>query len=92
MSGSAAGYDGAVTTSTVRPGIAERLSQMIRIPTVSAELDERGSAPFEEFVALIAELYPLTHESCVWNGTPNSACCSTGKGAGALRRTRGPSC
>ncbi|WP_227991989.1 M20/M25/M40 family metallo-hydrolase [Microbacterium sp. CBA3102] len=50
-----------VTTSTVRPGIAERLSQMIRIPTVSAELDERGPAPFEEFVALIAELYPLTH-------------------------------
>ncbi|WP_261811472.1 M20/M25/M40 family metallo-hydrolase [Microbacterium aurugineum] len=51
-----------VTTSTVRPGIAERLSQMIRIPTVSAELDERGPAPFEEFVALIAELYPLTHQ------------------------------
>ena len=51
-----------VTTSTVRPGIAERLSQMIRIPTVSAELDERGPAPFDEFVALIAELYPLTHE------------------------------
>ncbi|MCZ4299940.1 M20/M25/M40 family metallo-hydrolase [Microbacterium oxydans] len=50
-----------VTTPTVRPGIAERLSQMIRIPTVSAELDERGPAPFEEFVALIAELYPLTH-------------------------------
>lgn len=51
-----------VTTSTVRSGIAERLSRMIRIPTVSAELDERGGAPFEEFVALIAELYPLTHE------------------------------
>lgn len=50
-----------VTTPTVRPGIAGRLSQMIRIPTVSAELDERGPAPFEEFVALIAELYPLTH-------------------------------
>ncbi|WP_414019932.1 M20/M25/M40 family metallo-hydrolase [Microbacterium aurugineum] len=50
-----------MTTPTVRPGIAERLSQMIRIPTVSAELDERGPAPFEEFVALIAELYPLTH-------------------------------
>ena len=48
-----------VTTSTVRPGIAERLSQMIRLPTVSAELDERGAQPFEDFVALIAELYPL---------------------------------
>lgn len=43
------------------PGIAERLSRMIQLPTVSAELDERGSAPFEDFVALIAELYPLVH-------------------------------
>lgn len=55
-------YDGNVTIPTVRPGIAERLSQMIRIPTVSAELDERGSEPFEQFVALIAELYPLVHQ------------------------------
>ena len=45
-----------------RPGIAERLSQMIRLPTVSAELEERGSEPFEAFVALIADLYPLVHE------------------------------
>ncbi|WP_435742679.1 M20/M25/M40 family metallo-hydrolase [Microbacterium sp. PMB16] len=51
-----------MTTPTVRPGIADRLSQMIRLPTVSAELEERGAAPFEDFVALIAELYPLTHE------------------------------
>lgn len=51
-----------VTSTTVRPGIAERLSQMIRIPTVSAELEQRGPGPFEEFVALIAELYPLVHE------------------------------
>lgn len=50
-----------VTSVTVRPGIAERLAQMIRIPTVSAELDARGSEPFEEFVALIAELYPRVH-------------------------------
>lgn len=34
---------------------------MIQLPTVSAELDERGNAPFEDFVALIAEQYPLTH-------------------------------
>jgi carboxypeptidase PM20D1 len=46
----------------VRPGIEERLSRMIRLTTVSAELSERGPAPFEEFVALLAELYPLTHE------------------------------
>ena len=51
-----------VTSTTVRDGIAERLSQMIRIPTVSAELEQRGPGPFEEFVALIAELYPLVHE------------------------------
>jgi carboxypeptidase PM20D1 len=46
----------------VREGIAERLAQMIRIPTVSAELDQRGMAPFDEFVGLIRELYPLVHE------------------------------
>lgn len=51
-----------VTSVTVRPGIDERLSRMIRLPTVSAELEERGAEPFEGFVALIAELYPLTHE------------------------------
>ena len=34
---------------------------MIRVQTVSAELDQRGTGPFEEFVDLIAELYPLTH-------------------------------
>src|SRR5918993_5234908 len=44
-----------------RPGVAERLSRMIRLPTVSAELDARGIRPFEEFVALLAELYPLVH-------------------------------
>ncbi|MGB4136446.1 MAG: M20/M25/M40 family metallo-hydrolase, partial [Microbacterium sp.] len=48
--------------STPRAGIAERLSRMIRLPTVSAELDERGTGPFEAFAALLAELYPLTHE------------------------------
>ncbi|MGJ0390864.1 M20/M25/M40 family metallo-hydrolase [Microbacterium sp. CGR1] len=46
-----------------RPGIAERLAQMIQLPTVSAELEERGSGPFEDFVTLIAELYPLVHET-----------------------------
>ena len=45
-----------------RPGIAERLSQMIQLPTVSAELEERGPGPFEDFVALIADHYPLVHE------------------------------
>jgi len=49
--------------SAPRPGIAERLSQMIQLPTVSAELEERGAEPFEAFVALIAEQYPLVHET-----------------------------
>ena len=46
---------------TVREGAAERLSRMIQLPTVSAELAERGSEPFERFVDLLAELYPLVH-------------------------------
>ncbi|MFE1644783.1 M20/M25/M40 family metallo-hydrolase [Microbacterium sp. P01] len=46
---------------TTRPGIADRLSRMIQLPTVSAELVERGEQPFEDFVTLLAELYPLTH-------------------------------
>lgn len=41
--------------------MAERLSRMIQLPTVSAELGERGPEPFERFVALLAELYPLVH-------------------------------
>lgn len=50
-----------MTDAAARPGIADRLSRMIRLPTVSAELDARGMAPFDDFVALLAELYPLTH-------------------------------
>lgn len=45
-----------------REGLELRLSRMIQIPTVSAELEERGRAPFEAFVALLEELYPLVHE------------------------------
>ncbi len=45
-----------------RAGIAERLSAMIRIPTVSAEKPARGTQPFTDFIALLAELYPLVHE------------------------------
>lgn len=44
-----------------RPGAEERLSRMIQLETVSAELDERGTAPFEAFVTLLEELYPLIH-------------------------------
>lgn len=41
---------------------AERLSRMIQLPTVSAEIAERGPEPFEAFIALLPELYPLVHE------------------------------
>jgi carboxypeptidase PM20D1 len=46
------------------PAVAERLSRMIRLPTISAEIDQRGLRPFREFEALLAELYPLVHERC----------------------------
>lgn len=46
----------------IREGSAERLAQMVQLPTVSAELDERGTAPFEAFVTLLETLYPLVHE------------------------------
>jgi carboxypeptidase PM20D1 len=44
-----------------RPGVAERLAAMIRIPTVSAEREERGEA-FTAFIRLLGELYPVLHE------------------------------
>ncbi|RXZ48121.1 M20/M25/M40 family metallo-hydrolase, partial [Agromyces binzhouensis] len=46
----------------VRPGAPERLARMIRLETVSAELDRRGLADFDRFRDLLAELYPLVHE------------------------------
>ncbi len=46
---------------TPRDGAAERLSRMIQLPTVSAELAERGREPFDAFVTLLEELYPLIH-------------------------------
>lgn len=42
---------------TPRPGIADRLSWLIRLRTVSAEL-----ASGDEFLAALRELYPLVHE------------------------------
>ncbi|MFE5335013.1 M20/M25/M40 family metallo-hydrolase [Isoptericola sp. NPDC056573] len=51
-----------VTPVTPRPGADERLSRLIQLPTVSAELETRGLGPFQELVALLPELYPLVHE------------------------------
>lgn len=48
-------------TFTPSEGVAERLSQMIQVATVSAELESRGNEPFEAFVRLLEQLYPLTH-------------------------------
>ena len=47
----------------VRAGAAERLSRMIQLPTVSAELETRGLTDFDAFFDLIGELYPLTVET-----------------------------
>ena len=47
---------------TVRPGAPERLARMVQLPTVSAELEQRGLADFDRFRELLAELYPLVHE------------------------------
>lgn len=70
---------------TVRDGAAERLSRMIQLPTVSAELETRGMEPFEAFISLLEELYPLTHARLTrervtdlgllfhWRGTDSSA-------------------
>jgi carboxypeptidase PM20D1 len=41
-----------------RPGIAERLSRLIQLDTVSSTVVAHGSGEFEE---LLAELYPLVH-------------------------------
>lgn len=51
--------NGSTTGST---GIAERLARMVRVKTVSADFEASGPAPFQEFLALIEELYPLVHE------------------------------
>ncbi|KQQ93736.1 hypothetical protein ASF62_05915 [Leifsonia sp. Leaf325] len=45
-----------------RPGIADRLSRLVQLPTVSAELETRGKAPFDGVESLLRELYPLVHE------------------------------
>lgn len=56
-----------LTPIVVRAGADERLSRMIQLPTVSAELEERGLKDFDAFIDLITELYPqfaanLEHE------------------------------
>jgi carboxypeptidase PM20D1 len=54
--------DAPVTPVTPRDGIADRLSRMIQLPTVSAERETRGLEVFRQFAELLAELYPLVHE------------------------------
>lgn len=48
--------------TTPRSGIAERLAQLVRVPTVSARLDGSGPEPFVEFERVLRECYPLVHE------------------------------
>lgn len=49
----------AAASVSVRSGIGERLAELIRIPSVSAERDTRGPAPFDDVAATIGGLYPL---------------------------------
>ncbi|AYG03602.1 M20/M25/M40 family metallo-hydrolase [Gryllotalpicola protaetiae] len=49
----------ATDASPVRPGIAERLSRLIQLDTVSATVVANGTGAFE---SLLEELYPLVHE------------------------------
>ena len=51
-----------VDTVVPRAGAASRLSRMIQLRTVSAEIDSIGLAPFNEFLALLEAEYPLVHE------------------------------
>ena len=59
-------WDDVETTDVYRSGMeensAERLSALVRVPTVSALVETTGMAPFEELVATLRRLYPLIHE------------------------------
>lgn len=48
-------------STPAREGIAERLSRMIQLPTISVDLPRTGLGVFEQFEQLLAELYPLIH-------------------------------
>ncbi|PKQ30914.1 MAG: hypothetical protein CVT62_10605 [Actinobacteria bacterium HGW-Actinobacteria-2] len=45
-----------------RSGIEDRLAEMITIPTISAHRAELGVGPFEQFLDLLAQQYPLIHQ------------------------------
>lgn len=49
----------AAASVSPRTGIEERLAELIRLPTVSAERAERGSGPFDDFADALTRLYPL---------------------------------
>jgi len=42
--------------------IADHLSRLIQIPTVSALIDQSGLAPFERLIEALRQLYPATHQ------------------------------
>lgn len=63
MADSAAGLTTLLSDGVaVREGLPERLSDMIQIRTISADLDETGPEPFLEFHALLADQFPLLHQ------------------------------
>jgi carboxypeptidase PM20D1 len=51
-----------MSATEARDGIADRLSRMVQIPTVSAHVEQTGPAPFHDFEAMLRESYPLVHD------------------------------
>ncbi|MGN6125822.1 MAG: M20/M25/M40 family metallo-hydrolase [Humibacter sp.] len=51
-----------MSTTEVREGIADRLSRLVQVPTISAHVEQSGPTAFHEFEGLLRELYPLVHE------------------------------
>jgi carboxypeptidase PM20D1 len=55
------GFGSDTTTIAVTAGRADRLAQLIRVPTVSLRTG-RDEAAFARFRTLLSQLYPLTHQ------------------------------
>jgi carboxypeptidase PM20D1 len=55
------GISSDTTTIAVTAGLADRLAQLIRVPTVSLRTG-RDEAAFARFRTLLSQMYPLTHQ------------------------------
>ena len=43
--------------------MAERLSALVQLPTVSAQIESIGHAPFEKLIETLRDFYPLIHQT-----------------------------